>query len=270
MSLTTYCPDTFAYRVHYNALLSRRRPPCEKTEMKEAEARDIEKIWKAIKELGATWLGEKPSRMPGMPSDRREFWAHFAMQSIPDSSPLITNFIEDSNGSGKTAIDLGCGSGVITQLLVDKGWKVISVDFSGKVLKTVQAYADLFGFKDKIATVQSDVNDFEPAEPVDLIVAEDVLMYTDPTRFEELWGRISAWVKEEGHFLGTFLHKSPKQNERFLNQMEEMGAWGLPDRRMVRPLLTSAGYKVIHCKFRRDKSLPEPVCIEFVAKKLTS
>jgi hypothetical protein len=57
-----------------------------------------------------------------------------------------------------------------------------------------------------------------------------------------------------------------------MNLLKEMGAWFLPDRRMVRPLLTQAGYEIKTCKYRMDEpklKLNEQMCIQFIAEKKT-
>ena len=58
-----------------------------------------------------------------------------------------------------------------------------------------------------------------------------------------------------------------------MNLLKDMGAWFLPDRRMVRPLLTQAGYEIKTCKYRMDDpkiKVTEQMCIQFIAQKKTS
>jgi hypothetical protein len=53
-----------------------------------------------------------------------------------------------------------------------------------------------------------------------------------------------------------------------MNILKEMGAWMLWDKRMVRPLVTSAGFEMKTDKYvTQDGSKEEAVAIQFIAQK---
>lgn len=117
---------------------------------------------------------------------------------------------------------------------------------------------------------QADICEFLPEEPADLVIAADILPYIDPRKFRATWKKIhDVCVKENGIFIGNLFRAAPTPNElRMVNMMKEMGAWVLPDRRMVRPLLADAGFAIEKCTYRQDLPGPNQICIQFKAKKL--
>ncbi len=123
----------------------------------------------------------------------------------------------------------------------------------------------------KLKIVEADVAAFIPEAPADLVLAVDILPYIDPAKFIETWKQIhDLCVKEDGFLAGNFFRTlSDPEMAPMMNLAKEMGAWFLPDRRMVRPLLTHAGYEVKTCRFRDDFSGKEPMAMQFVAQKKT-
>lgn len=239
-------------------------------EMNDETARNMEVIWKSIDAAALTWLGGQDARVPGKPTDRQEYWGDHA-RSIPLAiSPEVITFIQSLDGRGKTAIDLGCGKGAVTILLLQRGWKVIAVDNSGPALDFLKKYREEQG-TGQLTVVQQDVTTYLPAESVDLVIAYDILPYIDPKEFRATWAKIhDTFLKKSGLLLGTLFRKV--KDHIHTNLMKEQGAWLLPDRRMVRPLLQDAGYEIKECKFRDEgEEGQDPkeyaIGIRFIAEK---
>ncbi len=99
----------------------------------------------------------------------------------------------------KMAIDLGCGSGADTSILLKEGWKVLAVD------KEVDALKKLF-HQEKLnlqilhANFEEDLN-----LPLSTLVnASFALPFCQPKAFINLWNRIVATIRTGGRFAGHF------------------------------------------------------------------
>jgi trans-aconitate 2-methyltransferase len=70
-------------------------------------------------------------------------------------------------------VDLGCGEGALTASLADRwpGARVTGVDSSPQMLAAAQAHA----VPGRVGFVPGDVRDWQPAEPVDVLVSNAVL-----------------------------------------------------------------------------------------------
>jgi SAM-dependent methyltransferase len=231
-------------------------------EMNDETARDINVIWASIKAAANGWLGAQNSCFPKMPVDRKEFWGAFAKNYEHEPLPVLGKLLETlPQGEGRTAIDLGCGDSPAVPLLLQKGWRVLAVDNSRSVLDFLTANNKAAVDPGQLTIVQADV--------ADLVIAANVLPYINPNGFRQTWEKIHhACVKKGGYFVGSLFRSAPSEKEvMYMNSLKAMGAWFLPDRRIVRPLLTEAGYKINTCKFHVVDVNRLPLCIQFVAEK---
>lgn len=245
-------------------------------EMNEETARDMDVIRRSIEALAADWRGKMDCRIPSMPAGRKEFWGRFAAMTVetPLLLPELTNFIGDARGDGKIAIDLGCGSSAPATLLLKRGWKVIAVDNSPSVLDILRQKHLTEIASGQLILIEADATEYTPAEAVDLVVASDLFFYIDPALFFSTWKKVhDLFVKKGGILIGSF-HRCPPppisaKELAHMNGMKEMGAWLLPDRRMVRPLLTHAGYVIKSCTYLKEEFEEEGKAthIQFVAEK---
>lgn len=123
--------------------------------------------------------------------------------------------------------------------------------------------------EEQLELIEEDVATFTSDEMTDLVIATDVLPYTDPSQFRATWTKIhDTLIKEKGFLIGTLFRSAPTHNEvQLMNGAKEMGAWLLPDSRMVKPLLKQTGYKIISCQYRPGDPQMAPTCIEFLAQK---
>lgn len=165
------------------------------TEMAPEAARDIDVIWASIRDQAATWRGASECQLPGLPSDRKKLWAHFAEDSRDGGvPPLIREFADKSSGDGKFALDLGCGNSVNAMYLLVKGWRVTAIDSSKDALKIFKDRVDEICPEwirsGRLQIVEEDITRYVPPEPVDLIVAHNILPYINPEQFETTWKKI--------------------------------------------------------------------------------
>ncbi|MBF8263026.1 MAG: hypothetical protein HW387_691 [Parachlamydiales bacterium] len=238
-------------------------------EMNDVTARDMNVIWDSISAIAARWRGKQEMHFPDMPMDRKEFWGFFAADHQPTPLPVVNEFVDGWRTEGGLAIDLGGGNSPTANPLLQKGWRVIVIDNSRPALDILRQNNLATVESGQLQIIEADVETFSPSEPADLVVAADILPYIDPAQFRTTWNKIhDKFIKENGFLVGN-LFRTPTHPELIpqMNSMKEMGAWFLPDRRMVRPLLTQTGYVIKTCKYRIDEPSMEPICIQFIAEK---
>lgn len=89
----------------------------------------------------------------------------------------ISNFMGEEKKNIKNILELGCGTGNITQKLLENGYEVVGIDKSFEMLQIAKEKAELF--KEKAIFIQQDVCDidFEIYE-IDMILAvNDLINY---------------------------------------------------------------------------------------------
>ena len=236
----------------------------------EETARNMENIWKSIEATSSRWRGNNPARLIGKPTDRQQLWGLFA-KGNPEVLPVLQDYIESMDSKkGKLAIDLGSGNSPSAKILLKRGWRVIAVDSSKSALDLLRSSTMKEINEEQLKIVESDIASFETSEQADLVIAADSLNYINPLDFKKTWQKIhDQFLKQGGDFIGSLYRCETSAGPVPLtNTFKEMGAWLLPDRRMVRPLLTNTGYDIKTCIYRKSNEEDEPICIQFVAKKL--
>lgn len=243
-------------------------------ELNDVNVRNLEVIWTTINDLSPKWIERKKCglRIPSEPIERKAFWGTFAEKWTGDDMPILNDFILQTNGKGKIAIDLGCGRGVVTQALLKQGWNVIAVDNSPKVLELLSKMNKSALESGQLKVFTCNITKFKPDETADLVICKNTLPYINPGKFQTLWKKIPKdFLKEKGILIGTlFTTASHPEQLVEMNKIKEVGGWFIPDRRMVRPLLENAGYKVEKCIFHKNIPKLEPkdqINIHFIAVK---
>jgi SAM-dependent methyltransferase len=125
-----------------------------------------------------------------------------AVEATPPRPTLIKAlelFAAEGRPAG-IAADLGCGSGVDTVELLNRGWRVIAIDKSESALERLRNRPDLPVGPD-LETVQGRFEDVSWGT-VRLVNASFALPLAEPTRFPELWQRILASLEPGGRFSG--------------------------------------------------------------------
>ena len=105
-------------------------------------------------------------------------------------------------GESLHAIDLGCGEGSETVVLLARGWHVLAIDGdAGGIKRLIEQTPD--GSQEHL---QTQVSKFEEVTlpTVDLIHASYSLAFCDPEHFPELWEKITNAIKSGGRFAGHF------------------------------------------------------------------
>jgi tellurite methyltransferase len=100
-----------------------------------------------------------------------------------------------------SAVDLGCGAGVDTVSMLDRGWTVLAIDAEPEAIDRLRSRA---GDRSALRTELSSMEDVVIPQ-VDLVWASYSLFFCDPGRFPEVWGRIGAAIRPGGRFAGELL-----------------------------------------------------------------
>lgn len=107
----------------------------------------------------------------------------------------------DSFATPGSAVDLGCGAGIDTVAMLDRGWTVLAIDAQPEAIERLRSRA---GSRGGLRTELSSMEDVA-LPPVDLVWASYSLFFCDPDRFPAVWGRIGAAIGPGGRFAGELL-----------------------------------------------------------------
>ena len=131
-------------------------------------------------------------------SDWRDYYERTAGR--PPRRTLLVALDGFGEGSGRNAVDLGCGNGRDTVELLRRGWRVLAIDAEPAAIEGLRARPDL----PKDAMLETRCARFEDTDwpMVDLVNASFALPLCKPTRFAELWARIERSLKPGGRFAG--------------------------------------------------------------------
>ncbi|MFL5790556.1 MAG: class I SAM-dependent methyltransferase [Actinomycetota bacterium] len=99
------------------------------------------------------------------------------------------------------AVDLGCGAGIDTLAMLDRGWDVLAVDAEPDAIERLHARA---GDRAGLTTLLAPMEDAD-LPSADLIWAGYSLFFCDPARFAEVWAGIRSAVRPGGRFAGEIL-----------------------------------------------------------------
>jgi tellurite methyltransferase len=111
-------------------------------------------------------------------------------------------FAREISRSSRFAIDLGCGDGTETAVLLEHSWNVLAIDGEPAAIRRL-----LEKVPAKVRThLQSQVASFKDVvlSPADLLHASLSIPFCEPEYFDELWGKIVTAIKPGGRFAGQF------------------------------------------------------------------
>ena len=96
---------------------------------------------------------------------------------------------------GSSVIDLGCGTGILTNALREKGYNVTGIDASDDMLKKARANFP------EISFIQADATDFKANAPVDVVFSNAVLHWIDRDNQPKMIRCVYDALKPGGQFV---------------------------------------------------------------------
>ena len=124
-----------------------------------------------------------------------------AIKGRPPRQLLLDTFPYFPSDSGqRKAIDLGCGDGTESALLLERGWHVLAIDGEPASIEHLLAKIS----KEQQTRLQTQVSKFEDVvlTPADLLHASLSLPFCPPEQFDAFWLKIVDAVKPSGLFAG--------------------------------------------------------------------
>ncbi len=114
----------------------------------------------------------------------------------------LDRFASDPFQSERKAIDLGCGDGTETALLLERSWNVLAIDGQPAAISRLLAKIPL----EQQARLKTQVAKFEHVvlSPTDLMLACFSLPFCEPEHFARLWNEITNSIRRGGRFAGQF------------------------------------------------------------------
>ena len=123
--------------------------------------------------------------------------------------PLIVEALTYFQTPG-VAIDLGCGVGNETLLMLDKGWHVWAIDSQSNAIQFLNERKNLLYPKNLVTVVAKfdEGLNWEDLPQVNLFCASYALPFAKPDAFDQVWQNIMEKILLEGRFAGHFFGKN--------------------------------------------------------------
>ena len=117
--------------------------------------------------------------------------------------------------AGKKVLDIGCGAGQITDYLTRKGFNVVGIDFSQKLLEIAKTNFPNSRFS------LADICEYEQKEKVDGIITKDMLFHLPDEDLIQVLQRFRRLLKSDGSL--CIIMDIPKQagEQIFVEELDE-------------------------------------------------
>lgn len=139
-----------------------------------------------------------------MTTDNKTGWeAFYCANQMRATSPLLRRALGEEclpKGNGH-AIDLGCGGGIETALLLKSGWKVLAIDKEPNAIARVETLKAELPSAD-LTILTSSFEELKGLPSSALIHAGLSLPFCEPTHFPALWNMILSALEPGGLFVG--------------------------------------------------------------------
>ena len=134
--------------------------------------------------------------------DENTNWPEFQRRTL-DISPrkMLVKALEFFGDFTGHAVDLGCGSGIDTIALAERGWSVCAVDSTPDGFENIMSKLS----EEKRRNVTCIHGNFEDIEipETDLVYSSFSIPFCRPEIFDVFWGRIVNAIRPGGRFSGN-------------------------------------------------------------------
>jgi SAM-dependent methyltransferase len=135
-------------------------------------------------------------------SDEKSWTDYYDEQGEREPRELLLAALASFEDPGD-ATDLGCGQGIDTVAMLDRGWRVFAVDAEPEGIRRLKARLTA----ERAARCTVEIARMEDVElpPADLLHAGFSLFFCPPERFADVWAKIRASIRPGGRFVGEIL-----------------------------------------------------------------
>ena len=128
---------------------------------------------------------------------------------LHDINPLRLNYIDQAISlSGKTVLDVGCGGGILSESMAQKGATVTGIDLGEKALKVAQLHSLESGINVDYRLIAVEELAKESPASFDVVTCLEMLEHVpDPASVVQA---CAALVKPGGHVFFSTINRNPK------------------------------------------------------------
>jgi 2-polyprenyl-6-hydroxyphenyl methylase / 3-demethylubiquinone-9 3-methyltransferase len=128
---------------------------------------------------------------------------------LHDINPLRLNYIDQAvDLKGKFVLDVGCGGGILSESMAEKGAKVTGIDLGEKALKVAQLHSLESGVAVDYQLISVEALAQQEPESFDIITCLEMLEHVpEPASVIAACARL---VKPNGHLFFSTINRNPK------------------------------------------------------------
>jgi 2-polyprenyl-6-hydroxyphenyl methylase / 3-demethylubiquinone-9 3-methyltransferase len=128
---------------------------------------------------------------------------------LHDINPLRLNYIDNAVSlSGKNVLDVGCGGGILSESMAEKGAKVTGIDLGEKTLKVAQLHSLETGIAVDYQLISVEELAKNQPESFDVVTCLEMLEHVpDPASVVAACAKL---VKPNGHVFFSTINRNPK------------------------------------------------------------
>jgi tellurite methyltransferase len=141
--------------------------------------------------------------------DGDSIWpAYYAQISGRQPWPLVTRATalfetESASPTPRSAVDLGCGDGTETLVLIRAGWQVLAIDAEPEAMRLTEEKVPAER-RQQLNMQRAAFQDAVLGSEVDLVLAQLSLPFCEPEHFPGVWQKIVKALRPGGRFAGHF------------------------------------------------------------------